>query len=72
MLELTVSQVLNRIDTLFRIDETLSDVVVLGEVSRVSTAASGHSYFSLKDDEGVVKKWNSILLTQKRVGTDWV
>ena len=55
MLELTVSQVLNRIDALFRIDETLSDVVVLGEVSRVSTAASGHSYFSLKDDEAVLE-----------------
>ena len=54
MLELTVSQVLNRIDAIFRIDETLSDVVVLGEVSRVSTAASGHSYFSLKDDEAVL------------------
>ncbi len=54
MLELTVSQVLNRIDALFRIDETLSDVVVLGEVSRVSTAASGHSYFSLKDDEAIL------------------
>ena len=54
MLELTVSQVLNRIDALFRIDETLSDVAVLGEVSRASTAASGHSYFSLKDDDAVL------------------
>ena len=54
MLDLTVSQILNYIEGFFENDEILSDVVVVGEVSRVSTAASGHSYFTLKDEESLL------------------
>ena len=54
MLDLTVSQILNHIEVFFENDEILSDVVVVGEVSRVSTAASGHSYFTLKDEESLL------------------
>jgi exodeoxyribonuclease VII large subunit len=54
MLDLTVSQVLKHIDALFGIDEILSEVIVMGEVSRITNAASGHSYFTLKDEDAVL------------------
>ena len=56
MIDLTVSQLLEHIENLFNIDSTLSDVSVVGEVSRVTKAASGHSYFTLKDEESIIFK----------------
>ena len=55
MIDLTVSQLLEHIENLFNIDSTLSDVSVVGEVSRVTKAASGHSYFTLKDEESIIE-----------------
>ena len=51
---LSVSQVILHLNHLLGSDVILSDVCVIGEVSRVTTSASGHSYFSLKDEDGVL------------------
>jgi len=51
---LSVSQVILHLNNLLGSDVILSDVCVIGEVSRVTTSASGHSYFSLKDEDGVL------------------
>ena len=45
----SVSQALIHLNGLLDTDELLSDICVLGEVSRVSRAASGHTYFTIKD-----------------------
>ena len=45
----SVSQALLHLNGLLDADELLSDICVLGEVSRVSRAASGHTYFTIKD-----------------------
>lgn len=45
----SVSQALIHLNGLLDADELLSDICVLGEVSRVSRAASGHTYFTIKD-----------------------
>jgi exodeoxyribonuclease VII large subunit len=47
---LTVSQVTQHLSALIRHDDILQDVWVRGEVSNLTRAASGHIYFSLKDD----------------------
>ena len=46
----TVSALTTHIVSLFQSDEFLREVYVLGEVSNWKRAASGHVYFSLKDD----------------------
>lgn len=51
---LSVSQVILHLNNVLGSDVILSDVCVIGEVSRVTTSASGHSYFSLKDEDGVL------------------
>jgi len=51
---LSVSQVIVHLNNVLGSDVILSDVCVIGEVSRVTTSASGHSYFSLKDEDGVL------------------
>ena len=51
---LSVSQVILHLNNLLGSDVVLSDVCVLGEVSRITTSASGHSYFTLKDEEVVI------------------
>ena len=47
---ISVSALTTHIVSLFQSDEFLRDVYVLGEVSNWKRAASGHAYFSLKDD----------------------
>lgn len=49
MESVSVSQALLHLNGLLDEDELLSDICVLGEVSRVSRAASGHTYFTIKD-----------------------
>ena len=46
----TVSQVTSYIKGLFLQDELLQDVWIEGEISNFSRAASGHCYFTLKDE----------------------
>ena len=50
----TVSQVTTHIRQSFETDSLLNDLWVLGEVSNVRVSSSGHSYFSLKDDQNLL------------------
>ena len=50
----SVSQALIHLNELLDHDEVLSDICVLGEVSRVSRAASGHTYFTVKDADSTL------------------
>ncbi len=51
---ISVSTLSDHIVNLFRTDNFLADVNVLGEVSNWKRAASGHIYFSLKDDSASI------------------
>ncbi|PKB73355.1 MAG: exodeoxyribonuclease VII large subunit [SAR202 cluster bacterium Io17-Chloro-G7] len=50
----TVSQVTTHIRQTFEIDDLLSDLWVVGEVSNLRVSSSGHSYFSVKDDQSLL------------------
>jgi exodeoxyribonuclease VII large subunit len=50
-----VSEIVRHIRYLCESDEILQDVWIRGEIANFSRAASGHSYFSLKDGMGVLK-----------------
>ena len=52
---LTVSQLTGYIKQLVDRDRLLSHVWVIGEISNYKLHSSGHMYFSLKDEEAVVK-----------------
>jgi exodeoxyribonuclease VII large subunit len=51
----SVSQVTSHIKRSLEIDPWLDDLWVLGEVSNLQVAASGHTYFSLKDRQAVLR-----------------
>ena len=51
----SVSDALAYLSALLVSDELLSDVCIRGEVSRCTRAASGHSYFTLKDEQSVLE-----------------
>ena len=51
----SVSEALGYLSGLLASDELLSDVCIRGEVSRSTRAASGHSYFTLKDEEAALE-----------------
>ena len=51
----SVSDALAYLSDLLASDELLSDVCIRGEVSRCTRAASGHSYFTLKDEQSVLE-----------------
>ncbi|UCC64243.1 MAG: exodeoxyribonuclease VII large subunit [Anaerolineae bacterium] len=50
----TVGSLTRYVARLFALDERMQEVAVEGEVSRFSVAASGHAYFTLKDEEAVL------------------
>ena len=50
----TVSQVTTHIRQYFESDSLLNDLWVLGEVSNLRVSSSGHSYFTLKDDQNLL------------------
>lgn len=52
---LTVSQLTRYIKRLFSFDNVLSNVCVTGEISNFKLHSSGHMYFTLKDEESVIK-----------------
>lgn len=52
---LSVSDVNKRIKALIDSDRALSDICVRGELSNYKSYPSGHRYFSLKDEEGVLR-----------------
>ena len=51
----TVTSLTRHIGRLFDGDEALSDVTVSGEISNFKHHSSGHMYFTLKDEESVIK-----------------
>ena len=51
----SVSDALAYLSALLASDELLSVVCIRGEVSRCTRAASGHSYFTLKDEQSVLE-----------------
>ncbi len=51
----SVSQVTSHIKRSLETDPWLDDLWVLGEVSNLQVAASGHTYFSLKDRQAVLR-----------------
>jgi exodeoxyribonuclease VII large subunit len=51
---LTVTQLVGQIKTLLEREQTLRNVWLQGEVSNFVRAASGHCYFTLKDDRAVL------------------
>jgi exodeoxyribonuclease VII large subunit len=61
MLLLTVSQVNMHLRALLEADDLLCDLWVQGEISNLKHAASGHYYFTLKDDAAAidVAMWRS-------------
>ena len=50
----TVSQVTTHLRQSLESDPLLSDLWLVGEVSNLRTSASGHSYFTLKDEQSVL------------------
>jgi exodeoxyribonuclease VII large subunit len=57
----TVAEISSYIRALFEMDYRLQDVTVTGEISNMRQAASGHWYFTLKDDQAQLKcaMWRS-------------
>jgi len=52
---LTVTELIKYIQKKFNQDSYLNSVQLVGEVSNHHTSPAGHHYFSLKDDESVIK-----------------
>ena len=52
---LTVSEITRYLRELFDSDEILREVWVQGEISNLSRPASGHIYFTLKDQSAALK-----------------
>ncbi|NLO40899.1 MAG: exodeoxyribonuclease VII large subunit [Ruminiclostridium sp.] len=52
---LSVSQLTRYIKRLFSFDNVLSNVCVIGEISNFKLHSSGHMYFTLKDEQSVIK-----------------
>jgi exodeoxyribonuclease VII large subunit len=64
---LTISALNTYIVALFERDEQLRDIWAMGEVSNWKQAASGHIYFSLKDDGAAISAvmWKGSAISQK-------
>lgn len=61
----TVSQVNNYIKAIIAGDMILSDIWIQGEISNLKLHYSGHAYFTLKDNSGVIKS----VMFSKRLST---
>ena len=64
-----VQQLNNYIGNMFAQDFMLKNISVEGEVSNCKYHSSGHIYFSLKDEKGLIK---CIMFKGKRVGLDFI
>lgn len=51
----TVSQVINYLKGLLKADNFISNIGIVGEVTGLKRHNSGHIYFSLKDDDSLIK-----------------
>lgn len=65
----SVSALTTHIASLFQGDEYLRDVFVLGEISNWKRAASGHIYFSLKDDGAAI---NAVMWRGNAAAHGWL
>ena len=65
----SVSALTTHIISLFQRDDFLRDVTVLGEVSNWKRAASGHVYFSLKDEGAAI---NAVMWRGSAVTHSWL
>lgn len=50
----TVSHINRYINNKMKLDETLNDIAIIGELSNFKTYPSGHSYFTLKDKDSQI------------------
>jgi len=66
---LSVSEVTERIKALLEEDDELADVRVAGEISNLSRPASGHLYFTLKDERAQIRcvMWRSAAVRLRRL-----
>ncbi len=66
---LSVSEVTERIKALLEEDDELADVRVAGEISNLSRPASGHLYFTLKDEGAQIRcvMWRSAAVRLRRL-----
>ena len=66
---LSVSDVTARIKALLEEDDELADVRVAGEISNLSRPASGHLYFTLKDEGAQIRcvMWRSAAVRLRRL-----
>jgi exodeoxyribonuclease VII large subunit len=61
----SVGAVVRYLRDMLEFDEQLQDLWVRGEVSQFTNAASGHWYFNLKDDEGLLR---CVIYRQRNAG----
>lgn len=50
----TVSHITRYINNKMKLDENLNDIAIIGELSNFKTYSSGHSYFTLKDQDSQI------------------
>lgn len=65
---LTVTQLNNRVKSILAESSLVRDVWVLGEISNLTRAASGHYYFTLKDENGELR---SVMFKSSRSRIDF-
>lgn len=66
---ISVSKLTEHIVALFQADDLLRSVVVLGEISNWKRAASGHIYFSVKDESSSI---NAVMWRGNAAGQTWL
>jgi exodeoxyribonuclease VII large subunit len=68
----TVSRVTRYLREILETDDYLQDIWVQGEVSNLSRPASGHLYFTLKDNSSVLKcvMWRNVVMRQSHIPHD--
>ena len=66
---LSVSEVTERVKALLESDDELADLRVAGEISNLAKPASGHIYFTLKDDRSQIRcvMWRSTVARLRRL-----
>ena len=67
---LSVNDLTKHLKSLIENDRLLSGVWIQGEISNLVKAASGHCYFTLKDDQAVIKAalWAG---NRRKIATDF-
>ncbi len=68
----TVTQLTRYLRDILENDEYVQDISIRGEVSNLSRPASGHLYFTLKDNTSVLKcvMWRNAVMRQAQIPRD--